>query len=65
MEEKQEHLKVGGKSHICELCKRDVNLTDKKEDYMQSECEDSDIWIHVKCLERAKMLVEFEWDKDY
>lgn len=65
MVEKQEHLMIGGKDGRCELCNTKVESEAHEEDYMQSEYEDCDMMIHTKCLERAKMLVEFEWDKDY
>ncbi len=61
-----EHLRVGGKeSHMCEYCKKAVNLETGKEDYLQSEVEGTDIWIHIKCFERAEMLSKLEWDRDY
>lgn len=57
----KEHLVIGKKSHVCELCGQEIG----ESDYYLSDVQNCEVWIHCKCLERAKMLIEIDWDKDY
>jgi len=65
MEKNKEHLTIGKKTFACEICGEEVETEANKEDYLVSDIEGCEVWVHEKCLERAKMLVEVDWSKDY
>ena len=56
MTEDKEHLVLGRvKACNCELCEKD---TSSMEEELVTEVEGCEIYMHKKCYERAKMLIE-------
>lgn len=68
---KKEYLALGSKQGACELCKGDLSNWEFNEkctypqepefDWLIADVENCEIWIHKKCLERAKMLTNINW----
>ena len=56
---------MANKSFICEVCGKKVNTDMGKEDYMNADLYNCELWIHKKCLAKINDLVKTDWTQSY